>query len=191
MQFVIAKHDTFEHILHIDVFPIRSSTPLAVGNREIRCVLCKTISFKPRAPRKSFKRQLLGESIPGSLWFKSCKNVRTSCAFEKTSFGYQGRCAFHVRSSMTFLGRPFPARSSTTFCVQLFISHQFLKKIHALSLELHVKLSKWSGLIIYRKIRWFLKSLRFWILFQVPVGSSETCKDFASNPCVKLNFSSL
>ena len=170
---------------------MRSSTPLAVGNWQIRCVLCKTVSFKPRAPRKSCKKQWLDEPIPGSLWFKSCKSVRTSCVFEKTSFAYQGSCAFQVRSSMTFLERPFPARSSTTFCVQLFILRQFLKKTYALSLELHVKLSKWSGLIIYRKIRWFLKSLRFWILFQVPVGSSQTCKDFVSNPCVKLNFSSL
>ena len=172
-------------------FLIRSSTPLVLWNWETRCVFCKTVSLKPRAPRKSSKTQWLEEPIPGSLWFKSCKSVRTSCVFEKTSFAVHGSCAFQVRSSMTFLGCPFPARSSTTFCVQLFISHQFLKKIHALSLELHVKVSKSSGLIIYRKIRWFLKSLRFWTLFQVPVGSSQTCKDFVSNPCVKLNFSSL
>ena len=154
-------------------FLIRSSTPLVLRNWETRCVFCKTVSLKPRAPRKSSKKQWLGELIPGSLWFKSCKSVRTSCVFEKTSFGYQGRCAFHVRSSMTFLGCSFPARSSTTFCVQLFISHQFLKKIHALSLELHVKVSKSSGLIIYRKIRWFWKVDEKTIYFRRQIGSSE------------------
>ena len=39
---------------------------------------------------------------------------------------------------------------------------------------------------------WSLASgVSFWTLFQVPVGSSQACKDFASNPCIKLNFSSL
>ena len=147
-------------------FLIRSSTPLVLRNWETRCVFCKTVSLKPRAPRKSSKKQWLGELIPGSLWFKSCKNVRTSCVFEKTSFAFQGRCAFQVRSSMTFLGCPFPARSSTTFCVQLFILRQFLKKRIALSWKLHEKCSKQRVLIIYRKTRWFWKgdeqSMYFW-----------------------------
>ena len=154
-------------------FLIRSSTPLVLRNWETRCVFCKTVSLKPRAPRKSCKKQWLDEPIPGSLWFKSCESVRTSCVFEKTSFAYQGSCAFHVRSSMTFLGRPFPVRSSTTFCVQLFILRQFLKKRIALSWKLHEKCSKPYVLIICRKIRWFWKVDEKSIYFWRRIGSSE------------------
>ena len=49
-----------------------------------------------------------------------------------------------------------------------------------LTFELQGKCQKTRGLILCRKIRCFLKRTRFWTYFELPVGSSTVCKDFAS-----------
>ena len=64
-------------------------------------------------------------------------------------------------------------------------------EICTLRSELHETRPKKSVLILIGKIRGFLKSLRFWTLFQFPVGSSQTCKDLAAKTRIKLHFSSV
>ena len=186
--FSIAKHDTFDKYVRYWCFPVRSSTPFSVQKFILRAFCIENICFKLWAPRKSSINWWPDEPIPWSLWLKEwqkCKNTRW---FEKTSFASPVSCAFQVRSSMGFLGCSVPVQSSTTFFVQLFILRVFLKKIFALSLELHEKWPKSSVFIFIRKNWCFLKSLRFWTLFRFPVDPSQTCKDFASKTRIKLQF---
>ena len=61
-------------------------------------------------------------------------------------------------------------------------------KLCKLSPELHEKRLKKSVLILVRKTRCFLKKYRFWTFFQLPVGSSTVCKDFASKTVCFLHF---
>ena len=175
----------------IDVSQCEAPQFFSVKKLILRAFLIKNICFKLWAPRKTSINWWSDRPIPGSLWLKEWQKYKNTWWFEKTSFGPRVSGAFQVRSSAGFLGCSVPVQSSTAFFVQLFILYVFLKKIFALSLELHKKWPKSSVLIYMRKIRCFLKSPRFWTLFQFPVGSSQTCKDFVANPRIKLHFSSI
>ena len=57
-----------------------------------------------------------------------------------------------------------------------------------LTFELQGNDAKHCGLILLRKIRCFLKRTRFLSYFELPVGSSTVCKDFASKTARFLHF---
>ena len=59
----------------------------------------------------------------------------------------------------------------------------YRKKVK-LTFELEGNGAKHCGLILLRKIRCFLKRTRFLTYFELPVGSSTVCKEFASKNAV-------
>ena len=63
----------------------------------------------------------------------------------------------------------------------------YRKKVK-LTFELQGNGAKHSGLILLRKILCFLKRTRFLTYFELPVGSSTVCKDFASKTACFLHF---
>ena len=78
----------------------------------------------------------------------------------------------------------FPTESSHTLCKSL---SSYRKKVK-LTFELQWNGAKHCGLILLRKIRCFLKRTRFLTYFELPVGSSTVCKDFASKTMRFLHF---
>ena len=62
------------------------------------------------------------------------------------------------------------------------------RKQDKLTFELQWTSQKTCGLIFYCKIRCFLKRIQFLTYFELPVGSSTVCKDFASKTQCFLHF---
>ena len=81
----------------------------------------------------------------------------------------------------TFCSQPISQLKAPILLCKSVSSYR--KKVK-LTFELQGKCQKTCGLILYRKIRCFLKRTRFLTYFELPVGSSQVCKDFASKtPC--------
>ena len=81
-----------------------------------------------------------------------------------------------------------PENSQLRASILLCKSPSSYKKKVKLTFELQGNDAKQCGLILLRKIRRFLKRTRFWTYFQLPVGSSTVCKDFASETLCFLHF---